>query len=110
MSQETEKILAELLLKQADLTNEVRMLRQQIEGHPGIGQGWVRSADAAIALKVDGVLSPQHLRKLLKANVFSVKRGEIRNTSTGDRPTWEFNIQKCRTALQRYFKGIQAVS
>lgn len=110
MSQQLEKMVAEMYLNQQTLMAEVRALRAQLEGHPGIAEGWVRSADAAIALKSEGVLSDRHLRKLLNAGVFSIQKGEIRNVSTGDRPTWEFCIPKCRKALARHFKGIQAVS
>ena len=110
MSPDSEKLLAEVLLSQKALMAEVRALRAQLEGHPGTGQGWMRSADAAIALKSEGILSAKHLRKLVNANVFSAKKGEVRNVSTGDRSTWEYHIPNCRKALVRHFKGIQAVS
>ena len=110
MHNNAEKLLAEVLLSQKALMAEVRALRSQLEGHPGTGQGWMRSADAAIALKSEGVLSAKHLRKLVNASVFSTKKGEIRNVSAGDRPTWEYNVPACRKALVRHFKGIQAVS
>jgi hypothetical protein len=110
MTPESEKLIAEMYLNQHRMMEEIRALRAQLEGHPGIGEGWMRSSDAAIALKSEGVLNAKHLRKLIKVGVFSVRKGEIRNASEGNRTTWEFNIPACRKALQRYFKGIQAVS
>jgi hypothetical protein len=109
MSNDLEKLIAEVYLNQKTMMAEICALRARLEGHPGISEGWMRSAEAGIALKSEGVLSDRHLRKLLKEGVFSVNRGEIRNVSKGDRPTWEYNIPACRKALQRHFKKIQAV-
>lgn len=106
MNNDSEKLLAEVLLTLKSMMSELCALRARIEGHPGISEGWMRSAEAGIALKSEGVLGDRHLRKLLKEGVFSVNRGEIRNVSKGDRPTWEYNIPACRKALQRYFKKI----
>ena len=110
MMSDSERLLAEVLLSQKALMAEVRSLRDIVEGRAATNEGWMRSADAAIALKPEGVLSAQHLRKLLNANVFSAQKGEIRNVSPGQRPTWEYDIAKCKKALQRHFKNVQSAS
>lgn len=107
MTPDLEQLIAETYLNLKLLLAEVDELKAQVKGHPGIGEGWMRSAEAAIALRAEGILNDRHLRKLLKAGVFSTQKGEIRNVSTGNRPTWEYNIPKCRAALAKHFKAIR---
>jgi hypothetical protein len=71
-------------------------------------KGWARPNVAAIGLKDWGVHSQKHLTKLREDGVFSELRGEIRNVSRGSRPTWEYNITKCRKALNDYFSNLSA--
>jgi hypothetical protein len=108
--EQSHQMIAEILLTVQRLESEVQSLKSRLEGHPGIADGWLRSKKAAIALKSEGVLDDKHLRKLLRAGVFSASKNEIRNRSEGNRPTWEFNIPKCRDALRRYFKEFRVIS
>lgn len=108
--EDNHKMVAEILLSVKCLESEVRSLKAKLDGHPAIADGWMRTKEAAIALKSEGVLNDRHLRKLVKAKVFSASKNEIRNRSEGNRNTWEFNIPKCRDALRRHFKGFRVVS
>jgi hypothetical protein len=109
MTQDTERMIAEMYLDLKAAMTEIRALKAQLEGHPGIGDGWMRTGEAAIALKPEGVISEKHLRKLLSLGAFSESKGEIRNVSRGaEQARWEYYTPKCRKALQRYFKALQA--
>ncbi|WNZ46134.1 hypothetical protein Q2T42_30560 [Leptolyngbya boryana CZ1] len=108
-----EKMIAELLLTlksiKADnlaLKDELLALKARFEKQPDFCEGWLRPEEAAIALKAEGVRNARYLSELRRNGVFRIDKGEIRNVSRGDRPTWEYNIPKCRKALQRYFKEI----
>lgn len=109
MTDASEKLLAELVLKQNAMMAEIRALRAQLDGHSGFAEGWADSATAAIALKNEGIKSQRHLRAI-RSDAFSETKGEIRNTSKGDRATWQYHIPSCRKALTRYFKRLRAVS
>ena len=106
MSQDFEKLLAEALLELKRLSSEVRCLREQISGNPSFAEGWTDGASAWQPLQAEGVKSQKHLQKLRLAGAFSELKNEIRNVSGGDRPTWEYNVPKCRKALQRHFQKI----
>ncbi|MBW4539704.1 MAG: hypothetical protein KME43_11260 [Myxacorys chilensis ATA2-1-KO14] len=109
MTSDSEKLLAQMYLDQQKLMAEVRALRAQLDGHPAIADGWMNPTDAASALKPEGIKSARHLQKLRLNGAFSESKGEIRNVSRGDRPTWEYYVPNCRKALQRHFRGIRAV-
>lgn len=109
MTPDSEKLIAELYLNQQKLMAEVQALRSQLAGHPAIADGWMSAADAAIALKPEGIKSARHLQKVRLDGAFSESKGEIRNMSAGDRPTWQYHVPSCRKALQRHFKRIRAV-
>ncbi|MBD1857723.1 MULTISPECIES: hypothetical protein [Leptolyngbya] len=109
MTPDSEKLLAEMYLTQQRLLVEVTALRAQLEGHPAIADGWMSGADAAISLKPEGIKSARHLQKLRLDGAFSESKGEIRNMSAGERPTWQYHVPTCRKALQRHFRQIRAV-
>lgn len=88
------------------LTAEIALLRLQIEGKLSKTEGWMASTKAASALQDEGVKSSKHLRRLRLDGAFSEDKGEIRNVSQGNRPTWEYNVPKCRKALQHYFSTL----
>ncbi|MBW4421937.1 MAG: hypothetical protein KME13_22430 [Myxacorys californica WJT36-NPBG1] len=108
MTQDSEKLLAELVLSQKDMMREVRLLREQLAGHPGFIEGWADPKTAAQALKNEGVKSHSHLSKLRLSSAFTEGK-DIRNVSTGNRPTWEYHIPNCRKALGRYFRNLTSV-
>lgn len=64
---------------------------------------WLVGSEAAIELRSCGVRSAGHLRRLRTEGVFV--KGEARNVSTGERPTWEYDVPKCREAIERYKQG-----
>ena len=103
MSQE--QLIAQMFVQLKTLTTEVAQLRAVIAGNSRT-EGWARPESAAAALQSDGVRDARHLQRLRLDGAFSEVKGEIRNVSTGNRPTWEYHIPKCRTALQRYFKHL----
>ncbi|PSB30174.1 hypothetical protein [Stenomitos frigidus] len=109
MTQDAEKMLAQMLLEMAQLKSEVRQLRDYIAGTPAHIEGWADPNVAATALQNEGVKNPKHLQRLRLDGAFSEAKGEIRNVSKGDRPTWEYHIPSCRKALQRHFRKIRAV-
>jgi hypothetical protein len=104
MTQDAETLLAELVLRVTSISSELKQLRSLVSGHPNFAEGWASPKDAAIALKNEGVKNQKHLQKLRLDGAFSESKGEIRNVSTGDRPTWEYYVPNCRKALQRHFK------
>ncbi len=104
MDNATQKIIAQTLLAVQHLTTEVQELRAIMQGNPAIAEGWADSATAWQALKPQGVKSQRHLQRLRLDGAFSASKGEIRDVSKGDRPTWEYHIPSCRKALQRYFR------
>lgn len=106
MTQDAEKLLAEALLELKRVSSEVRSLRDLIQGNPSLAEGWADPASAWQALRSEGVKSQKHLQKLWLAGAFSELKGEIRNVSRGDRPTWEYNVPKCRKALASYFRKL----
>jgi hypothetical protein len=109
MTQDAEKLLAEALLELKRLSAEMRWMRSLLEGTPALVEGWADSATASQSLKPEGIKNQKHLQKLRLAGAFSELRGEIRNVSKGDRPTWEYHIPKCRKALQKHFRSLKAV-
>jgi hypothetical protein len=110
MDNATQKIIAQTLIAVQHLTSEVQELRAIIQGTAAIAEGWTDSATAWQALKPQGVKSQGHLQRLRRDQVFSELKGEIRNVSKGDRPTWEYHIPSCRKALQRHFRKVKAAS
>jgi hypothetical protein len=102
----SDKLLAELLLEVKQLRAEISQLRQQ-PTHAPIEQ-WAIGSEAWQHLRASGIRSPNHLKRLRQEGVFSELKGEIRNVSQGDRPTWEYNIPKCHDALKRYFDRLSA--
>jgi hypothetical protein len=110
MTQDAEKLLAELALQVGTLTSEVMQLRSLLTNAPNQNEGWAGANEAAEALKSEGVKNALKLQRLRLDGAFSEAKGEIRNVSQGEgRPTWEYNIPKCRQALQRYFRKLRAV-
>jgi hypothetical protein len=110
VSEDTTKILSELVLQVSTLTSEVASLRSLVSGTPTHSEGWMGAKESAKALKNEGVISHHKLQRLRLDGAFSEQRGEIRNISHGEgRPTWEYNIPKCRQALQRYFRKLRSV-
>ncbi len=69
------------------------------------GDEWATGSVAWVALKAEGVQSAAHLKRLRLEGVFS-EPDEIRNVSPGQRPTWHYNIPKCRNALVAYFRRV----
>ncbi|MBD2156037.1 hypothetical protein [Leptolyngbya sp. FACHB-16] len=102
---DTDRLIAEAVLDLKEVKAELRQLRAMVEGSPRLAEGWMDAAQAWQALKAEGVKSQKHLAKLRQSGAFSLTKGEIRNVSAGDRPTWQYHIPKCRKALQRYFSG-----
>lgn len=108
MTNDAEKLLAQMLLELTQVKMEVRQLRDYIAGNPTYAEGWAGPNSATVALLNEGVKSPKHLQRLRLDGAFSEARGEIRNVSKGDRPTWEYHIPSCRKALQRHFRKMRA--
>lgn len=102
----TEKMIAEMFLQLKTLTAEVAQLRALVSGLPSHAEGWATPDRAAAALQSEGVKNVRHLQRLRLDGVFSEAKGEIRNVSSGNRPTWEYHIPCCRKALQRHFKRL----
>jgi hypothetical protein len=96
-------LIAELVLQVAGLKDEIAQLRAVVSGSPALLEGWAGAKDAAIALKNEGVKSADDLKKLRLDGVFTEGR-DIRNTSKGRRPTWEYHVPSCRKALAKHFK------
>lgn len=97
MSQEIENVVRRLENTVQLLLDEVRSLRGN---SPPLG--WMRTPEAAIALKSSGVLSPKHLRKLLAIGAFEM-RVHVRDVGFNPRPVYEFHIERCRERLDEYF-------
>ncbi|GAB4232493.1 MAG: hypothetical protein Kow00121_60630 [Elainellaceae cyanobacterium] len=97
MSETVEMLLAELIKEVRILSEKIDKLQLQVHG-PAVVQGWASPSDAAIALKPDGVQSAGHLKALRLRGAFSDK--DIRKKGR----RWEYNIDKCRTALAIYFR------
>ena len=106
MTPESEKMLAEMFLRQERMMQEIRALRAQLEGHPAIADGWMDAKDAAIALQSHGIKSKRQLQKMRLDGIFSESKGEISNTSNGERPTWLYHVPSCRKVLQRRFRAL----
>jgi hypothetical protein len=110
MTEDSEKILGELVLQISALTSEVVQLRSLLTNAPSQNEGWASAKEAAEALKNEGVKNALKLQRLRLDGAFSEQRGEIRNVSQGEgRPTWEYNVPKCRSALKRYFSKLRSV-
>jgi hypothetical protein len=101
---EVEKIAAETYLEVKRLREDVEALKSLLNGSHTLDEGWKEGAIAWKLLQCEGVKSQGHLADLRQAGVFCQSRGEIR-TKAGKRPTWQYNIKKCRKALQRYYSG-----
>lgn len=106
MTQPTEKLLAELLLEVKQLKSAIHQLLQSPATAPV--EQWAIGSEAWQHLRASGIRSANHLKRLRQEGVFSELKGEIRNVSQGDRPTWEYNIPKCQVALKRYFDRLSA--
>jgi hypothetical protein len=106
MTPDSEKILAEMYLTQQRMMEEIRALRSQLEGHPAIADGWMNAADAAIALKAQGIKSAGQLKKLRLDGAFVESKGEIRNVSKGDRPTWLYRPKLSEGATEAFAGGL----
>lgn len=104
MQSDLEKLVAEMFLMIKAMHSELKRLHEKVDGSPGLMEGWADPAKAWQALRSEGVKSQKHLQKLRLDGAFSEAKGEVRNVSQGDRPTWEYHIPKCRKALQRYFR------
>jgi hypothetical protein len=102
-SQVPDKILAQVLLTLQNIEARLASIEQ-----PQNSSGWLRPAEAWTALKSEGVRSQQHLKKLRLAGAFSEARGEIRNVGLTAQPVWEYEVQKCRKALPKHFKKLEA--
>jgi hypothetical protein len=100
MSNLDRKLLAELLL-------EIKKLNAALDRQgtiaPVAADQWEPGTIAWQKLKAVGVQSANHLKQLRLDGVITWERGEIRNVSRGDRPTWQYNIPKCQQAIQSYF-------
>ena len=107
--EDSHKLIAEMFLRQEMMMSEIKSIKAQLAGHPAIADGWMSAKDAAIALKPEGVKSARQLQKLRLGGLFSESKGEIRNVSKGDRPTWLYHVPNCRKALQWRFKGTRAL-
>lgn len=105
-SRSESRLIAEMFLQLKALTAEVAQLRSVLCGIPIHAEGWTNPAKAAAALQAEGVKNTRHLQRLRLEGVFSETKGEIRDVSKGDRPTWEYHIPSCRKALRRHFKRI----
>lgn len=105
-SGELVQIVGEMFLQVKALRLEVQLLRSELAGKATQAEGWAAPDKAARALQPDGVKNARHLQRLRLEGVFSEAKSEIRNVSKGDRPTWQYHVPKCRTALQRHFKHL----
>lgn len=105
MTQISDKLMAELLLEVKQLKAAINQLLQKPALPPT--EQWAIGSEAWQHLKAEGVRSASHLKQLRREGVFSEPK-EIRNVSQGIRPTWEYNIPKCKIALKRYFDRISA--
>lgn len=105
MQTDSEKLLAEMFL---ELKQVKALLHDLVQNKPQAAEGWAESGTAWISLQGEGVKSQKHLQKLRCLGAFSEAKGEIRNVSQGDRPTWQYNIPLCRKALNRYFKSLKS--
>lgn len=109
----SDPVLADILLtlKQlsadfAEMKRQNAELRQMLADKIPTHQGWLRTTQAAEALRPDGVRSVHQLRDFIEAGVFLESKGEIRNIGKGDRSVWELYIPKAKSALHRYFKEL----
>lgn len=107
--EDNHKMIAEMFLTVQRLESEIKALRAQVGGHPAIADGWMTAADAAIALKPEGIKSARHLQRLRLNGAFSESKREIDNRSEGERPTWYYHVPSCRKALQGHFRRTRAV-
>jgi len=102
-----ERIVSKIYLDLQDVKAEISQLRSQSEAKSKTSEGWMSTRKAAAALQDQGVESIKHLTNLRLGGAFSEAKGEIRNVSRGkNRPTWHYNVPKCRKALQRYFSSL----
>lgn len=108
MTEDTHKLIAQMTIQLQQLTAEVCHLRSIVSGLPIRAEGWATPQKAAAALQEEGVKNARHLQRLRLEGAFSEVKGEIRDVSTGDRPTWEYHISKCRSALRRHFRDRSA--
>jgi hypothetical protein len=104
------QIIAQMALDLKNVQAKLDRLESLVSGSPNFMEGWSDPKEAAAALRNEGVKNDTHLGKLRRRGAFSEVRGEIRNVSQGaGRPTWEYNVPKCRHALKRYFSKLRAV-
>jgi hypothetical protein len=97
-----DNMVAELVLQVAGLKAEISQLSAIVSNSPAFIEGWATPKDAAAALRNEGVKSVKHLHRLRLDSAFTDGK-DCRNTSKGERPTWEYNIPACRKALRKYF-------
>ncbi|HEY9699689.1 MAG TPA: hypothetical protein V6D10_20680 [Trichocoleus sp.] len=105
-----DKLMAELLLEIKELKSLIKTMSHQSfhQSAPPSDEEWAIGSAAWSAFKAEGVRSASHLKRLRQEGVFSEGRGEIRNVSSGQRPTWEYNIPRCKVALKHYFDRLSA--
>ncbi|MBN8562500.1 MAG: hypothetical protein J0L70_18365 [Leptolyngbya sp. UWPOB_LEPTO1] len=105
MTNDVEKLIAEMYLNQQKLMAEVQALRLRLEGHPAISDGWMTAKEAAIALQTHGIKSPKQLQNLRLDGAFNESKGEIRNVGKGETPRWLYHVPNCRKALERRYRA-----
>lgn len=103
-----DKLMAELLLEIKELKSLLKRTLPHQSAMASIDEEWALGSAAWSAFKAEGVRSASHLKRLRQEGVFSEAQGEIRNVSSGQRPTWEYNIPRCKVALKRYFDRLSA--
>lgn len=96
-------ILSEVLLRLAQLEAQNKELLKAVKQSTPSTDEWLDTAAAATALKPSGIRSLTHLRELLYRGVFSAENGEIRNTGTAAKATWQFHVPSCQKAIAYYY-------
>jgi hypothetical protein len=108
------QLIGKMFLELNALRAEVQQLRcelaesqqQQSQQVSQPTETWTGPAAAVEALRSEGIKSQSHLQALRLAGAFNESKGEIRNISQGQRPTWQYHLPKCRTALRRYYSRL----
>jgi hypothetical protein len=111
MSNDSQKLIAEMFLQIQNIATEIAQIRSQLAGSPSHVEGWAAPQKAAKALESEGIRNAKHLQQVRLDGAFSEDRGEIRNVSKGGTmPRWEYHVPKCRAALRRHFRRLRSVS